>query len=80
MKQLDKKPTEKRISPQPPVPESYLLCRDCDGSWVASSHGVCRRCTKQSSSSDFRFCLACALHDHRCQHCGSDIELKIYSC
>lgn len=74
MKQLQKQ------KQSDPLPESYLLCRECDGTWVDSHHGDCAHCTQDTSSRDFHLCLACALHEHRCQHCGQDIQVHITKC
>lgn len=63
-----------------PLPESYLLCRDCDGTWVDSRHGDCGHCEGDTTSKDFHLCLACALRTHRCQHCGQQVHVHITSC
>jgi hypothetical protein len=62
-----------------PIPESYLLCPECDGTWVDASNGQCH-CGEHTTSSDFMLCLACALTQHRCQHCGEHVHVKIAQC
>lgn len=76
MKQLQK---QKRES-LPELPESYLLCRECDGTWVDSRHGSCAHCPMHTTSQDFHLCLSCALREKRCQHCGGEINIRITSC
>jgi hypothetical protein len=63
-----------------PVPESYLLCTECDGTWVDSKHGRCTDCPLNTTSKDFHLCLGCALREHRCQHCGQRMHIHITSC
>ena len=75
MKQIE----PKRQSSQP-LPESYLLCRECDGTWVDSRDGTCSHCTGHTTSQDFHLCLACALREKRCQHCGDEMVLGITTC
>lgn len=62
------------------IPESYLLCRECDGTWVDSRHGECTACAEHTTSRDFRLCLSCALRDRRCQHCAEQVEVRIANC
>jgi len=77
MKQFQK---QKREEQQPPLPESYLLCRECDGTWVDSRHGACAHCPMHTTSQDFHLCLSCALAERCCQHCGSEIHVHIANC
>ncbi len=69
-----------RIETAPGVPESYLLCHDCDGTWVDAHHGNCTHCEEHTTSRDFHLCLACALRERRCQHCGEEIQVRITTC
>lgn len=78
MKEGHKQFTRKDDAPL--VPESYVLCRDCDGSWVDANHGACAHCDGGTTSKDFHLCLSCALREHRCQHCGEQVHLHIASC
>ncbi|MBP6885740.1 MAG: hypothetical protein KBC02_00645 [Candidatus Pacebacteria bacterium] len=71
---------KQKRSQQPELPESYLLCPECDGTWVDSRHGSCAHCPIGTSSQDFHLCLSCALHEKRCQHCGQEITVKIANC
>jgi hypothetical protein len=73
MKQLEKQKQSE------PLPESYLLCRECDGSWVDSRHGKCT-CGQHTTSRDFELCLSCALTKHQCQHCGEHMQVRISVC
>ncbi len=66
--------------PLPVVPESYLLCSECDGTWVDAHHGRCTHCAEHTTSRDFHLCLACALREKRCQHCGEQMQVRIASC
>lgn len=75
MKQLENKNHE-----APQLPESYLLCRECDGTWVDARDGQCSHCTHETTSRDFHLCLACALREHRCQHCGDQMHIRITTC
>ena len=74
MKQLNKKERTE------PVPESYLLCRECDGMWVDARDGRCAHCSGQTTSKDFHLCLSCALRERRCQNCSQEIEVHIATC
>lgn len=78
MKEGQKQFTRKDDAPM--VPESYLLCHECDGSWVDANHGRCAHCEEKTTSKDFHLCLSCALREHRCQHCGEQVRLHIASC
>jgi hypothetical protein len=62
------------------LPESYLLCSECDGTWVEAKHGQCHECPHDTASSDFHLCLTCALDQRRCQHCGQRMHIRITSC
>ena len=76
MKHIEEK--QKRTEGQ--LPESYLLCRDCDGTWVDGRNGTCAHCPHPTTSKDFHLCLMCALDEKRCQHCGQEISINISSC
>ncbi len=78
MKQLHKHKQERQRSE--PLPESYLLCRECDGTWVDSRHGSCTHCSVHTTSQDFHLCLSCALSEKRCQHCGQEMHIHIAKC
>lgn len=79
MKEGTKQLGEKQCAPEP-VPESYLLCRDCDGTWVDSRNGRCAHCPLETQSRDFHLCLVCALRQHKCQHCGQEMQIRITAC
>jgi hypothetical protein len=72
------KELEKQKRPEP-LPESYLLCPECDGTWVDSRHGHCH-CGEHTTSRDFVLCLACALNHQKCQHCGQQVRVRISRC
>ena len=76
MKELHK---QKNKSSEP-LPESYLLCRECDGTWVDSHHGNCAHCAGATTSRDFHLCLACSLRECLCQHCGDQVQVHISQC
>jgi hypothetical protein len=78
MKQLQKQKQERQRSE--PLPESYLLCRECDGTWVDSRNGTCMHCSVHTTSQDFHLCLSCALSEKRCQHCGQEMHVHIANC
>jgi hypothetical protein len=63
-----------------PIPESYLLCRECDGSWVDARNGSCAHCREHTTSKDFHLCLSCALRERKCQNCSQEIEVNIPTC
>ncbi len=65
---------------QEPIPESYLLCHECDGTWVDSRIGKCAHCSMHTTSQDFHLCLSCALREKRCQHCGQEMHVHITKC